>query len=92
MTEKVTEKTQALSIHATDNHYLEFRLQRIYFSLFFLNFSYCYFEFSVNMQSQQMFFSPTKYKALSGKADGEISPFYTNARGFCDDALNAPRS
>lgn len=35
MTEKVTEKTQALSIHATDNHYLEFRLQRIYFSLFF---------------------------------------------------------
>lgn len=39
-----------------------------------------------------MFFSPYKYKALSGKADGEISTCYTNARGFCDDALNAPRS
>lgn len=39
-----------------------------------------------------MFFSPTKYKALSGKADREISTFYTNARGFWDDALNAPRS
>lgn len=59
---------------------------------FFFNLSYCYFEFSVNMQSQQMFFSPTKYKSLSGKADGEISTFYTNARVFLNDALNALRS
>lgn len=39
-----------------------------------------------------MFFSPTKYKPLSGKADGEISTFYTNARGFHNDVLNVPRS